>query len=150
MPDSSDLRSGVTGPEWNVRGANLARAGPIRDAVHADDDPAEGIRRARTPRGQSIPGHVDGAEQLRSLHAMKILRQGFALVDDADRDVGLTVGQICQFAERQDIHLDIGMQTREIGEIRHQQMCRHRRRQRHPQTPAHALIAPEHARLQLV
>jgi len=42
------------------------------------------------------------------------------------------------------------MQTREIGEVRHEQVCRERRRQRHPQQPAHALVAPEDARLQLM
>jgi hypothetical protein len=29
---------------------------------------------------------------------VKIERQGFAVVDDADRDVGVSVGQICQLA----------------------------------------------------
>src|SRR5438270_178491 len=55
---------------------------------------------------------------------MKIERQGLAVVDDADRDVGLSVGQICQLAGRQDFHLDLRMQTREIGEVRHEQVCR--------------------------
>src|SRR6185312_5059268 len=87
LPYSSDLRPGVTGPEWNPGGTNLTLAGPIRNSMNADDDPADGIRRARTPRGQSIAGHVDAAEQLRSLQAVKIERQGFAVVDDADRDV---------------------------------------------------------------
>jgi NAD(P)-dependent dehydrogenase (short-subunit alcohol dehydrogenase family) len=81
---------------------------------------------------------------------VKIERQGFAVVDDADRDVGLSVGQICQLAGRQDFHLDVRMQTREIGEVRHEQVCREGRRQRHPQKPAHALVATEDARLQLV
>jgi hypothetical protein len=35
---------------------------------------------------------------------VKIQRQGFAVVDDADRNVGLSVGQICQLAGRQDFH----------------------------------------------
>ena len=81
---------------------------------------------------------------------MKIERQGLAIVDDADRDVGLSVGQIRQLAGRQDFHLDVRMQTREIGEVRHEQVCREGRRQRHPQKPAHALVAPEDARLQEV
>jgi hypothetical protein len=42
------------------------------------------------------------------------------------------------------------MQAREIGEVRHEQVCREGRRQRHPQKPAHALVATEDARLQLV
>jgi DNA-binding transcriptional LysR family regulator len=48
---SNDLRLGVRGPEWNPRGANLTLAGPIRDSMNAYDDPPDGIRRARTPRG---------------------------------------------------------------------------------------------------
>ena len=79
---------------------------------------------------------------------MKIERQGFAVVDDTDRDIGLSVGQICQFAGRQDFHLDVRMQTREIGEVRHQQVCREGRCQCHPQKPAHALVATQDARLQ--
>jgi hypothetical protein len=39
---------------------------------------------------------------------------------------------------------------REIGEVRHEQVCRKGGRQRHPQKPAHALVATEDARLQLV
>ena len=35
------------------------------------------------------------------------------------------------------------MQTREIGEVRHEQMCREEGWQRHPQKSARALIAPE-------
>jgi hypothetical protein len=116
--------------------------------MNAYHDPPDGIRRARTPRGQSIAGHVDAAEQVRSLQAMKIERQGFAVVDDADRDIGLPVGQICQLAGRQDFHLDVRMQTREIGEVRHQQVCREGRCQCHPQKSAHALVATQDARLQ--
>src|SRR3546814_6167316 len=52
-------------------------------------------------------------------------------------------------AGRQDFHLDVRMETREIGEVRHEQMCRKERCQRHPQQSAHALVATEHARLQL-
>jgi hypothetical protein len=63
---------------------------------------------------------------------VKIERQRFAIVDDADRHVGLPVGQICQLAGRKDFHLDLRMKTGEIGEVRHQQMCREGRRQRHP------------------
>jgi hypothetical protein len=77
-------------------------------------------------------------------------KEGFAVVDGADRHVGLSVGQICQLAGRQDFHLDVRMQTREIGEVRHEQVCREGRSQRHPQKPAHALVTPEDARLQLV
>jgi hypothetical protein len=47
--------------------------------MNAYDDPPDGIRCTRTPRGLSIAGHVDAAEQLRSLQAVKIERQGFAL-----------------------------------------------------------------------
>ena len=81
---------------------------------------------------------------------MKIERQGLAVVDDADRRVGLAVGQIGQFAGRQDLHLDVRMQTREIGEVRHEQVCREGRCQCHAKKPAHALVATEDARLQLV
>ena len=51
LPYSNDLRLGVRGPEWNPRGANLSLAGPIRDSMNAYDDPPDGIRGARTPRG---------------------------------------------------------------------------------------------------
>jgi hypothetical protein len=49
LPDSNDLRLGVRGPEGNSGGANLTLAGPIRNAVPADDDPADRISRARAP-----------------------------------------------------------------------------------------------------
>ena len=42
------------------------------------------------------------------------------------------------------------MKPREIGEVRHEQVCREGRRQRHPQKPAYALVATEDARFQLV
>jgi hypothetical protein len=51
LPYSNDLRLGVRGPEWNPRGANLTLAGPVRNAMNAYDDPPDGIRCARTPRG---------------------------------------------------------------------------------------------------
>src|ERR1700729_4363281 len=51
LPYSSDLRLGVRGSEWNPRGANLTLAGPIRNSMNAYDNPPDGIRRARTPRG---------------------------------------------------------------------------------------------------
>src|SRR3546814_20576414 len=72
LPHRRDLRLAVRGPERNPRGADLTLAGPVRDAIIAYDDPPDGIRRARTPRGQSIAGHVDAAEQLRPLQAVKI------------------------------------------------------------------------------
>jgi hypothetical protein len=81
---------------------------------------------------------------------VKIERQGLAVVDDADRDIGLPVGQVCQFAGRQDLHFDVGMQTREVGEIGHEQVCGEGRRQCHPQESAYTLVAPENARLQPV
>src|SRR3546814_18460619 len=103
VPDTTRLRSygrnlrrGLRDPEWNPGATNLALGGPIRNAVHSDDDPPEGIGRACAPCGQSIAGDVDAAEQLRPLQTVKIERQGFAVVDDAERDVGLAVGQICQ------------------------------------------------------
>src|SRR3984957_19513026 len=51
LPYSNDLRLGVRGPEGNPRSANLTLAGPVRNSMHAYDDPPDGIRRARTPRG---------------------------------------------------------------------------------------------------
>src|SRR6202000_1552906 len=98
-----DLRLAVRGPQRSPCRANLTLAGPVRDSMSAYDDPPDGIRRARTPRGQAIAGHIDAAEQLRSLQAVKIGRQGFAVVDDADRDVGLSAGQIFQPARRQGV-----------------------------------------------
>ncbi len=81
---------------------------------------------------------------------MKIEWQFAAVIDDADRDIGLSVGQIHKLTGGQDLNLDLGVETREIGEIRHEQMCRERRRQRHPQPSAHALVATEDTRLQPV
>ena len=81
---------------------------------------------------------------------MEIERQGLAVINDADRDIGVPVGEVNQLAGRQDFHLDVGMQTRESGEIRHEQACREDRCHRHPQKPAHALVATEDARFQLV
>src|SRR5580658_2519103 len=133
LPYRDDLRLAVRGPERNPRGANITLVGPFRDSVTAYDDPPDGIGRAHTPRGEAIAGHVDAAEQFRSLQTVKIERQGFAVVDDADRDVGLSVGQICQLTVRQDFHLDVRIQTREIGEVRHEQVCREGWCQRHPQ-----------------
>ena len=51
LPYRGDLPLGVGGPERNPRGANLTLAGPVRDSMNAYDDPPDGIRRARTPRG---------------------------------------------------------------------------------------------------
>jgi hypothetical protein len=51
LPYCGDLRRAVGGPERNVRDANLTLARPVRDAVLANDDPPDGITRARTPRG---------------------------------------------------------------------------------------------------
>src|SRR6185312_3008792 len=51
LPYCNDLRLAVRGPERNLCGTNLTLAGPVRDAVNAYDDPPDGIRRARTPRG---------------------------------------------------------------------------------------------------
>jgi hypothetical protein len=81
---------------------------------------------------------------------MKIERQGLAIGDHPDRHIRLPVGQIRDLAGRYYLHLDVRMQTRKIGDIRHEQVCRKERGQRHPQKPAYALIAPEDARLQLV
>src|ERR1700755_512946 len=114
LPYSNDLRLGVRGPEWNPHGANLTLAGPIRNSMQAYDNPPDGIRRARTPRCESFAGHVDAAEQLRSLQSMKVERQGFAVVGDADRDVGFSIRQIRELAGRHDFHLDVRMQTRKI------------------------------------
>ena len=50
---------GVRGPERNPCGANLTLGRPSPERLTADDDPPDWIRRARTPRGQSIAGHVD-------------------------------------------------------------------------------------------
>ena len=43
-----------------------------------------------------------------------------------------------------------GCRRAKLGEVGHEQVCREGRRQRHPQKPAHALVAPEDARLQPV
>src|SRR5438309_10971091 len=51
LPYCDDLRLAVRGPERNPCRTNLTLAGPVRDSMKADDDPPDGIRRARTPRG---------------------------------------------------------------------------------------------------
>ena len=48
------------------------------------------------------------------------------------------------------LHLELGVKPREVGEVRHEQMCREGRRQHHPQRSAYALVATEDAGLQLV
>src|SRR3546814_12590084 len=63
----NDLRLAVRDSEGNPGGANLTLAGPVGDAMNADDDPPDGIRRARAPCGKAIAGDVDAAEQLRPL-----------------------------------------------------------------------------------
>jgi hypothetical protein len=98
LPYSHDLRLRVRDPEWNTCGANVTLARPIRNAMGADHDPADVIGRSRTPCGESIARHVDTTEQIRSFHAVKIERQRFAIVDDANRHVGLSLGEVCQFA----------------------------------------------------
>src|SRR3546814_313910 len=70
----NDLRLAVRDSEGNPGGANLTLAGPVGDAMNADDDPPDGIRRARAPCGKAIAGDVDAAEQLRPLQAVKIER----------------------------------------------------------------------------
>src|SRR5580658_7129032 len=114
----NDLRLAVRGPERNLRGTNLTLARPVRDSMAAYDDPPDGVGRPRAPYVKEIAGHVDAAEDLRSLQAMQIERQGILVVDDADRDVSLSIGQICQLAGRQYFQLDVGMQTRKIGDVR--------------------------------
>src|SRR3546814_13567551 len=89
----NDLRLAVRDSEGNPGGANLTLAGPVGDAMNADDDPPDGIRRARAPCGTAIAGDVDAAEQLRPLQAGKSERKGLALVDDADSAVGLSFAQ---------------------------------------------------------
>lgn len=97
-----------------------------------------------------VRGHVDAAEQLWSLQAVKVERQRVAVVHDADRDVSLPVGQVHRLIGGQHLHLDLGMKPREVGEVRHEQVCCEGRRQRHPQKAVHALAATEDARLQPV
>jgi hypothetical protein len=65
LPYSNDLRRGVRGPEWNLGGPNLTLAGPIRNAMHAYNDPPERIRarphamrpvdRGRCRRRRTVP-----------------------------------------------------------------------------------------------
>ncbi len=74
-----------------------------------------GIRPARTPLGESIAGDVEAAEQLRSLQAVKIERQGFAVVDDTDRHVGLSVGQISLASDDEDAAAQIGTLAENLG-----------------------------------
>src|SRR6202034_4485001 len=103
LPHRSDLRPTIRGLERHFRGGNLTLARPVRDAILAYDDPPDPISRSRAPRGKQVAGYVDTTEQLRPLQAMKIERQGVAIVDDADRDIGLSVGQIHQLTGGQDL-----------------------------------------------
>src|SRR5580704_19749034 len=52
LPYCYDLCLAIRGPERNSCGTNLTLAGPFRNAMNAYHDPPDGIRRARTPRGQ--------------------------------------------------------------------------------------------------
>src|SRR5579862_2612754 len=150
VPYRGDLRLPIRGFERNVPGGDLTFARPVRDAILADDDPPDAISLSRAPRGEQVAGHVDTTEEVRPLQAMKIEWQGVAIVDDADRNIGLSVRQIHQLTRGKDFNLNLGVKAREIAEIRHEQVCRKGWRQRHPQPPAHALIATEDARLQPV
>src|SRR3954469_14109861 len=51
LPCRSDLRIGVRRPERSSCGPNLALIGPVRNSLAVDDDGADGIQRAGTPRG---------------------------------------------------------------------------------------------------
>ena len=76
---------------------------------------------------------------------MQILRESVAVVDDADRDVGSSVGQVHGMVDRQYFHLDPGVKAPELDKIRHEQMCREERGQCHPQKPAYTLVATKYA-----
>ena len=150
LPYRDDLSFGIRGPEGNFHRADLALARPVGEAMVVLDAPPAAIGRSGAPRGEEVAGHIDSAEQLRPFHAVKVERQRIAVVDDAHGDVGLSIGQIYRLVGRQDLHLDLGMQACEFGEIRHEKVRREARRQRHPQQPAHALVATKDTRLQLI
>src|SRR5690606_15686792 len=122
-------------------------ASPIGNAILADDDPADEIGCSCTPRGKKIAGHIDAAEKIRPLKAVKIERQGVTIIYDTDRNVGFTVGQIDKPVGGRHLHLDLRMETRKFGEVRHEQACREGRRQRPPQKPTRTLVTSEDARL---
>lgn len=150
LSDCSDLCLGVQGSEWNLRNLNFSLRRPIGNAVIVDDDPTEGIMGTFMARSQAVARYVNAGREIRPLQTMKIKWQSLPVNYDADRDIGLSVGQIRDFAGRQDFHLDIRMQTHEIGKVGHEQMCREKGWQRYPQKPARALVTPKNSRLQLV
>jgi hypothetical protein len=50
---------------------------------------------------------------------VKLGLQRVAVADDSQCDVGLTFGEVDPLLGRQDVHLDLGMEPRELGEFRH-------------------------------
>jgi hypothetical protein len=81
---------------------------------------------------------------------MKIERKGATIVDDTDRDVGLSIGQVDRFVGRQDLHFDFGVKPSKLSEVRHEQVCCQCRRQCYPQQPPYTLVAPKHARRKMI
>jgi len=65
LPCGGDLGVGVRRPEWNPCCTRLALVGPVRDALIVDDDGADGLWRARTPRSQAIARHINAREPRR-------------------------------------------------------------------------------------
>src|SRR3546814_12910364 len=100
----NDLRLAVRDSEGNPGGANLTLAGPVGDAMNADDDPPDGIRRARAPCGKAIAGDGDAAEQIRPLPAVKVERWGFSILSASYRNVGSSLGQSFPFARTPAFH----------------------------------------------
>src|SRR3546814_8879589 len=76
---SCNLRPGVRDPERNLRGTNLTLAGPIRNAVHADDNPSDGVGRARAPCGQSITRYVDARSEEHTSELQSLMRISYAV-----------------------------------------------------------------------
>ncbi|KAF1041515.1 MAG: hypothetical protein GAK38_04560 [Xylophilus sp.] len=145
-----NLRFGISGLERNSAGRNFAFAYPFRNAMAAYGDPSNRLQGICTPGSQPIAGYIDTAEDIRSFQGVKVKRQSFAIVDDADRHVSFPVGQVRKLAGGQDIHLYVWMKTREFGKISHKKARGQGRCQRHPQQSSNALIATGNPCLQLM
>jgi hypothetical protein len=92
LPNRHDLRL-VGGDRKGDRGrGNFPAMRPVWHAMLLQDDPAE-----RRGFPQQVTRHVDGAMELRPFPAVQVLRQSVAVIDHADCDIRLAVGQIGQF-----------------------------------------------------
>ncbi len=110
----------------------------------ADDDPPMGSGAPARHAVSRSRRHVDASEQLRSLQAVKIERQGFC--DRRRRGSRHRPPGWSDLPKSPDAKISISMsgcRRAKSAKSGIEQVCREGRRQCHPQKPAHALVTPE-------